>query len=461
MSEADWPNAEPFRIKVVEPIKLLSRAEREKALERAGLNLFLLSGAEVFIDLLTDSGTGAMSDNQWAGIMLGDESYAGSRNYYNLEKAVQDIFSYPYFLPTHQGRGAENVLFPLLIGKEQYVPGNMHFDTTQAHIQLARGIGVNLVTEKTFELGLAHPFKGNIDTDRLEAFIKNKGSSQIAFILMTITCNSVGGQPVSMANMKEVNAIARRSSLPLFIDAARFAENAYFIKGREQGYADKTIKEITREFFALADGFTMSAKKDGLVNIGGLIGIREDLELLQKAKERLVPLEGFITYGGMAGRDMEALARGLYEVIDENYLEQRISQVAFLGKKILELGVIIQQPVGGHAVFVDGKSFLPHIPQEQFPSHALCVELYREGGIRAVEIGTLMAGRDPLTGKNIKPELDLLRLAIPRRVYTDNHLAFVAEAFRRLQARKDSIKGLALVYEPKILRHFTARFTWT
>ncbi len=460
MTKKGWPNAEPFKMKVIEPIKLLSRAERDKAIERAGLNQFLLASTEVFIDLLTDSGTGAMSNNQWAGLMLGDESYAGSINFYNLENAIKDIFAYKYFLPTHQGRGAEDVLFPLLIDKGKYVLGNMHFDTTQAHIQLSEGIGVNFVGDNAFNLSKEEPFKGNMDTDKLAAFIKEKGAENIAFILMTVTCNSVGGQPVSMANMKEVHQIAEKYNLPLFIDAARFAENAFFIKRRETGYENKTIKEITQEFFAMASGFTMSAKKDGLVNIGGLIGIKDDRLLHEKAQQRLVPQEGFITYGGLAGRDMEALARGLYEVIEEDYLEHRIGQVELLGDKLLSFGVSIQQPVGGHAVFVDGKGFLPHIPQEQFPSQALCVELYREGGIRAVEIGSLLAGRDPLTGENIIPKLDLLRLTIPRRTYSDNHLMFVAEAFRRLQNRKDSIKGLTLVHEPKILRHFTARLAW-
>ncbi len=460
MSSEFWPGAEPFKIKVVEPIKLLPREERINAIEKAGLNPFLLSSSQVFIDLLTDSGTGAMSDNQWAGMMLGDESYAGSRNFYNLENTVKDIFHCEYFLPTHQGRGAENVLFPLLIKEGQYVPGNMHFDTTKAHIEIAGGVGVNLVREEAYKPSVSAPFKGDMDTDKLRSFIQDKGRDRVAFIIMTITCNSAGGQPVSMANMKEVHDIAREFEIPLFIDAARFAENAYFIKKREDGYQNKTIKEITREFFSLAQGFTMSAKKDGLVNIGGLIGIASDEGLFRRAQERLVPVEGFVTYGGLAGRDMEAVARGLYEVIEEDYLEQRINQVAYLGKELTDLGVPIQKPVGGHAVFVDGKSFLSHIPQEHFPSHALAVELYIEGGVRGVEIGTLLAGRDPQTGENVMPELDLLRLTIPRRTYTDNHMKYVAHVFSRLQEKKESIRGMKLTYEPKILRHFTASFAW-
>ncbi len=459
MVESSWPQAEPYRIKVVEPIKLLSRDQREKALERAGLNPFSLKSDEVFIDLLTDSGTGAMSDNQWAGIMLGDESYAGSRNFFNLERVVRDIFGYPFFLPTHQGRGAENVLFPLLIEKGKYVIGNMHFDTTKAHIEIAGGRGVNLVRKEAYNLDSEYPFKGEMDIEALVDFIENKGQENISFILMTITCNSGGGQPVSLENMQKVREIADKYKLPLFLDAARFAENAYFVKKREQGQKDKSIPEIIREFFALADGCTVSAKKDGLVNIGGLIGLAEEQEeLYMRAKERLVPLEGFVTYGGMAGRDMEALARGLYEVQEEDYLAHRIGQVERLGKKLMEIGIPIQKPVGGHAVFVDGKTWLAHIPQEQFPSQALCIELYLESGIRAVEVGTILAGRDPETGKNVMPELDLLRLTVPRRTYTDNHMDYVAEAFRRIDNRREEISGVRFAYEPKILRHFTARF---
>ncbi len=460
MVEAYWPQAEPYRIKVVEPIQLLSREGREKALERAGLNPFLLKSDEVYIDLLTDSGTGAMSDNQWAGMMSGDESYAGSRNYYNLARAVEDIFGYPFFLPTHQGRGAENVLFPLLIEPGNYVPGNMHFDTTRAHIELAGGIGVNLVGEEAYDLSSEHPFKGDMDIPALIDFIEKKGPNSIAFILMTVTCNSGGGQPVSLGNMKRVQEVARKYDLPLFIDAARFAENAFFIKKREPGQEDRPIRTIIREFFQLADGFTLSAKKDGLVNIGGLIGLaRSQEELLQKARERLVPLEGFITYGGMAGRDMEALARGLYEVLEEDYLAHRVGQVARLGQKLLDIGVPIQQPIGGHAVFVDGKTWLKHLPQEQFPSQALCIELYLESGVRAVEVGTILAGRDPQTGENIMPPLDLLRLTVPRRTYTDNHMDYVAAAFGKIGEKREKIRGVKMTYEPQILRHFTASFT--
>ncbi|AZR73268.1 tyrosine phenol-lyase [Anoxybacter fermentans] len=451
---------EPYKIKVVEPIRLIPRKERERAIKEAGLNQFLLKAEDVFIDLLTDSGTGAMSQDQWAGLMIGDESYAGSRNFYNLQKSIEDIFGYKYFVPTHQGRGAENVLFPLLIKPGQYVLGNYHFDTTKAHIELKGGRAVNLIHERAYDTAVEHPFKGNIDLEKLEAFIVEHGAENIAFILMTVTCNSAGGQPVSMENIRGAYQIGKKYNLPVLLDAARFAENAYFIKKREKGYENKSIPEIVLEMFSYSDGCTMSAKKDGLVNMGGLIGIKEDYELYQKVRQMVVPIEGFPTYGGLSGRDMEALARGLREVVDEAYLASRIHQVQYLGEKLKEAGIPIQEPVGGHAVFVDAKRFLPHIPQSQYPAQALCVELYIESGVRGVEVGTLLAGRDPETGEEIYPELDLLRLTIPRRVYTYNHMDWVAEGLARIAARKDEIRGLKMVYEPKILRHFTAQFEW-
>ncbi|HLO04684.1 MAG TPA: tryptophanase [Symbiobacteriaceae bacterium] len=452
------PKGEPFKIKMVEPIRLISRAERAEAIRAAGYNIFGLRSRDVYIDLLTDSGTGAMSQEQWGALMVGDESYAGSNSYYKLKETVTDITGYPYVVPTHQGRGAEQCLFPALITRPgMYALSNMFFDTTRAHVQLAQGRPIDLVIPEAEHTTFYHPFKGNMDTERLEQFIQTNGSENIACIVMTITNNSAGGQPVSMANMRETSRIARAYGIPLLFDTARYAENCFFIREREPGYANTAPIDIARELFAYGDGLMMSAKKDALVNIGGLLAFRSE-ELFQKAVGFVVPFEGFLTYGGLAGRDIEAMAVGLREALEPDYLASRIGQVAYLGELLKAAGVPIQEPVGGHAVFVDAKRFLPHLPADQFPGHALAIEAYIEGGIRGVEVGSLMMGRDPETGLQLESPFEFLRLAIPRRTYTRAHMEDVADALIAVYKRRESVRGVQFAWEPKVLRHFTARF---
>jgi len=445
----------PYKIKMVEPIKLLPKEEREAVIKKVGYNPFLLESEEVFIDLLTDSGTGAMSQNQWSAMMKGDESYAGSRSFREMKEAIKDVMGFEYTLPTHQGRGAEHVLDTLLVSEGSIVPGNMHFDTTKAHIENKKGRAIDCTIDAIYDTSVYHPFKGNVDLHKLEDIINMHGKD-IAYILITATCNSGGGQPVSLANIKAVSELAKKNDLLLFIDAARFAENAHFIKEREfEG--KKSVKSIVDEMFENVDGCLMSAKKDAIVNTGGYIALKDE-QMYKQLRPINTLFEGFPTYGGMSGRDMEALAVGLREGIEEDYLEHRIGQIIYLGEELDKRGVPVVKPFGGHAVYIDAKKFFPHIPQEEFPGHTLCVESYIEGGIRVVEIGTLLAGRDPDTGKNIHPPLELTRITIPRRVYTKDHLDYVIEVISKIYERRDSIKGLEFEYETPILRHFESTF---
>lgn len=449
---------EPFRIKSVEPIHLTTRAEREARLLEAGYNVFLLRSDDVLIDLLTDSGTSAMSSQQWASIMRGDESYAGSPSFYRFEKAIQDIFGFKYVFPTHQGRAAERILFSVMCKPGDVVPSNTHFDTTRANVEHTGARAVDLVIPEGREPQTIHPFKGNMDVAALERLIAEVGREKIPLCMLTVTNNSGGGQPVSMANVRAVSTLCRRHRIPFYIDACRFAENAYFIKLREDGYASRSPLEIAREMFTLADGATMSAKKDGMANIGGFIA-SNDPAVAQQERNLLILTEGFPTYGGLAGRDLEAIAVGLYEALAEDYLLYRITSTTYLGRHISEKGVPIVQPPGGHAVYIDAAALFPHIPPYELPGQALVVELYREAGIRAVEIGTVMFGRrDPATGTETPASMELVRLAIPRRVYTQSHIDYVVEAILNVHARRHEIRGLRFVEQAPCLRHFTARF---
>jgi len=451
----ELPFAESYKIKMVETIKKSTREQREQWIKEAKYNLFNLKSEQVFIDLLTDSGTGAMSDKQWSALMQGDESYAGATSYYNLKNTIKELLGFEYFLPTHQGRAAENVLFSVLIKEGDIIPGNSHFDTTKGHIEFRKAKAVDCTIDEAFDTELEHPFKGNIGLNKLEETIKKHPKEKIPFIVVTVTCNSSGGQPVSMENMKAVKKLANQHGIPIIYDSARFAENAYFIKKREKGYENKIIKEIVKEMFSYADGMTMSSKKDAIVNMGGFIALNSE-EIFKKATVFNIMFEGFITYGGMSGRDMNALAQGLDEGTEFDYLDTRIKQVEYLGKKLTDFGITVQRPYGGHAIFVDAKKFLPNVPKEQLQAQTLAVELYLEAGIRGVEIGTLLADRDPETRENRYPALELLRLAISRRVYTNNHMDVIAVALKNVFDRREQItKGLKIINEAPIMRHFT------
>jgi tryptophanase len=449
------PFAESYKIKMVEPLRRSTREEREGWIREARYNLFNLKSEQVFIDLLTDSGTGAMSDRQWAAMMIGDESYAGATSYYNMKKAIKDILGFEFFLPTHQGRAAENVLFSAMVKEGDMVPGNSHFDTTKGHIEFRKAHAIDCTVDEAFNTSCDFPFKGNLDLQKLEDVLKKYPKEQIPFILVTVTCNTSGGQPVSIENIKGVRALADKYDVRVLFDSARFAENAYFIKKREKGYADKTIKQIVTEMFAHADLMTMSSKKDAIVNMGGFIGFKEK-ELFEKASVFNIVFEGFITYGGMSGRDMNALAVGLDEGTEFSVLETRIRQVEYLGYKLQENGIPIQCPVGGHGVFIDARRFLKQVPKEEYQAQTLAVELYIEGGVRGVEIGAILADRDPVTRENRYPDLEFLRLAIPRRVYTNNHMDVVAASLINVYERRDKIKhGYRIMREAPIMRHFT------
>ncbi|NLC04632.1 MAG: tyrosine phenol-lyase [Tissierellia bacterium] len=451
--------AEPYKIKAVEVVKMISREEREKAMAEAGYNTFNLLSEDVYIDLLTDSGTNAMSDQQWAGMMVGDEAYAGSRNWILLEETIKDIFGFKHVVPTHQGRGAENLLSSIAIKPGQYVAGNMYFTTTRYHQEKNGGIFVDIIKDEAHDASINIPFKGDIDLNKLQKLIDDKGAENIAYVCLAVTVNLAGGQPVSMKNMREVNELCHKHNIQVFFDATRCVENAYFIKEQEEGFADKTIKEIVHEMFSYSDGATMSGKKDGIVNIGGFLAINDD-ELFGLAKEIVVVYEGMPSYGGMTGRDMQAMAIGFKEAMQFEYIEHRIKQVRYLGERLLEAGVPVVEPIGGHAVFLDARRFCPHLDQEEFPAQSLAASLFIDSGVRSMERGIVSAGRDAKTGENHKPKLETVRLTIPRRVYTYRHMDVVANSVIALYKHKEDIRPLQFVYEPKQLRFFTAKFEY-
>ncbi|MFV9504802.1 MAG: tyrosine phenol-lyase [Oscillochloridaceae bacterium umkhey_bin13] len=449
--------AEPWKIKMVEPLRMTSREERVQALEEAGYNTFLLHSDAVYIDLLTDSGTSAMSDRQWAALMIGDEAYAGSRSFYRLEAAVQKFYGYRHIVPAHQGRGAEHMISQIAIKRGQFVPGNMYFTTTRLHQELAGGIFVDVIIDEAHDPLNLHPFKGNIDLEKLEALIKREGAEQIAYVSLAGTVNMAGGQPVSMANVRALRALCDHHGIKLFLDATRMVENAFFIQEREVGYANKSIAQILREFCDYTDGAWMSAKKDSLVNIGGWLALNDD-NLYDEARNLVVVYEGLHTYGGMAGRDMEALALGIEESVQDDHVRSRIGQVRYLGELLTDWAIPIVQPVGGHAIFLDARQFYPHLPQDQFPAQTLAAELYLDAGIRAMERGIASAGRDAKTGDHYYPKLELARLTIPRRVYTQAHMDVVAESVKAVYDQRSATRGLRMTYEPRYLRFFQARF---
>jgi tyrosine phenol-lyase len=449
--------AEPFKIKVVEPVRMTTREEREAYIREAGHNTFLLRSEDVYIDLLTDSGTSAMSDYQWAGLMLGDEAYAGSKNFYHLEAVIREHYGYRHVIPTHQGRGAEHLISKILIKPGDLVPGNMYFTTTRLHQELAGGTFVDVIIGEAHDPSSAHPFKGNVDLDKLESLVREVGANRIPYLAVAATVNMAGGQPLSMANLREVRAFCDRHGLRIILDVTRAVENAYFIQQREAGQQGRPVREILKEFCSYTDGCTMSGKKDALVNIGGWLAVNDD-EVAEEARNLVVVYEGLQTYGGMAGRDMEAMARGIIESVQDDHIRARVGQVEYLGNKIEESGVPIVKPIGGHAVYLNAKAFLPHIPQDEFPAQRLSADLYVEGGVRTMERGIVSAGRDPTTGEHRHPELELVRLALPRRVYTQAHMDVTAETVWAVYARRNEIRGLRMVYEPKYLRFFQARF---
>jgi tyrosine phenol-lyase len=449
--------AEPYKIKMVEPLKTTTRAQRERAIETAGYNTFLLRSEDVYIDLLTDSGTSAMSDYQWAGMMLGDEAYAGSRNFYNLEAAVRRYYGYKHVIPTHQGRGAENLISQILIKPGDFLPGNMYFTTTRLHQELAGGQFVDVIIDEAHDSQSEHPFKGNIDLGKLEALVLKVGAEKIPYVCIGATVNMAGGQPISMQNMCEVWNFCQKYSIKIILDATRAVENAYFIQQREEGFKNKSVAEILFEMCSYSDGATMSGKKDLLVNIGGFLAINDD-DIYDEARNLVVVYEGMPTYGGLAGRDMEAMARGIEEAVQDDHIRARIGQVEYLGEKLRAWGVPIVLPVGGHAVYLDAKKFFPHIPQDNFPAQTLAAELYLDSGIRSMERGIISAGRDPQTGEHRYPKLELVRLTIPRRVYTQAHMDVTAESVLAVYENRENVRGLEMVYEPKYLRFFQARF---